>query len=96
MATLMNTKAKGSRNERRSIELLESAGYACTRAAASLGVFDVVGVGPSDVVLLQCKSNEWPRSVEMETLKNFPCPSICKKLIHRWRDGQRLPDVRVV
>jgi hypothetical protein len=35
--SLKNCKAKGSRNERRSIRLLEAAGYACTRAAASLG-----------------------------------------------------------
>jgi Holliday junction resolvase len=40
----MNAKAKGSRNERRSIRLLEAAGYACTRAAASLGAWDIIGV----------------------------------------------------
>ena len=34
----MNTKAKGNRNEHRSIALLEAAGYRCTRAAASLGI----------------------------------------------------------
>jgi len=70
--------------------------YAFTRAAASLGVLDIVGIGPSDVVLVQTKSNEWSRAVEMEAIRNFPCPFICKKLIHRWRDRIRLPDVRVV
>jgi Holliday junction resolvase len=93
---IKNCKAKGSRNERRSIALLEASGYACTRAAASLGIFDIVGIGPSDIVLVQCKSNEWPRSVEMETLKNFACPPGCKKLVHRWRDRVRMPDVRVI
>ena len=34
---LKNRKAKGTRNEHRSIRLLEAAGYACTHAAASLG-----------------------------------------------------------
>jgi len=24
----------------------------------------------------------------------FPAPPLCKKLLHRWRDRQRLPDVR--
>jgi Holliday junction resolvase len=92
----LNAKRKGNRNEHRSIALLEAAGYACTRAAASLGVFDIVGIGPSDVVLVQTKSNDWPRAVEMEAIRNFPCPAICKKLIRRWRDRQRLPDIRIV
>lgn len=32
----VNTKAKGARNEHRSMQLLEAAGYSVTRAAASL------------------------------------------------------------
>ena len=54
----MNTKAKGNRSEYKSIRLLEAAGYACTRAAASLGVWDIIGVGSQDIILLQVKSNE--------------------------------------
>ena len=90
----MNAKCKGSRNEHRSIALLKSVGYCCTRAAASLGVFDIVGIGPTDVVPVQCR--DWPGSVEMETIRNFPCLQLCKKIIHRWRDRARLPDVRTV
>lgn len=90
----MNAKRKGTRNEHRSIALLESAGYQCTRAAASLGAWDIVGIGSTDVVVVQVKSRDWPGSVEMETLKNFACPPNCKKLVHRWRDRQRLPDVK--
>jgi hypothetical protein len=52
--------------------LLEAAGYLYARAAASLGVFDIVGIGPSDVVLVQTKSNEWQRSVEMKAIATFP------------------------
>ena len=92
----MNAKAKGSRNEHRTMKLLEAAGYSCTRAAASLGVWDVVGVGSTDVVLVQVKTRDWPSSVEMETLKNFTAAPGCRKLIHRWRDRQRLPDVKEV
>ena len=90
----MNGKAKGAKNEHRSIRLLESAGYQCTRAAASLGVWDIVGIGSTDVVLVQVKTRDWPGSVEMETLRNFPCPLNCKKLIHRWRNWQTVPDVK--
>lgn len=90
----MSAKAKGTRNEHRSIRLLEAAGYQCTRAAASLGVWDIVGIGSTDIVLVQVKTRDWPGSVEMETLRLFPAPANCRKLVHRWRDRQRLPDMR--
>ena len=90
----MNAKGKGTRNEHRSIRLLESAGYQCTRAAASLGAWDIVGIGSTDVVLVQVKTRDWPGSAEMETLTGFPCPPNCKRIVHRWRDRQKLPDVR--
>lgn len=93
----MNTAAKGSRNERRSIALLETMGYRCTRAAASLGVWDIIGVSSTDVALVQVKTRDWPGTIEMETLKAFPAPRICcRKLVHRWRDYQRLPDVKEI
>lgn len=92
----MNTKKKGTRNEHRSMQLLEAAGYRCTRAAGSLGEWDVIGIGPTDIVLLQSKTRDWPGSVEMEILENFPAPVNCKKLIHRYRDGERLPDVKEI
>ncbi len=92
----MNAKRKGTVREHRSIALLEAAGYRCTRAAASLGAWDIIGIGSTDVVLVQVKSRDWPGRAEMETLKDFPCPPQCKKLVHRWRDWQRWPDVREV
>jgi hypothetical protein len=33
---------------------------------------------------------------EMETLRDFPCPAWCKKLVHRWRDRQRMPNMKEV
>jgi len=92
----MNAKAKGGKNERRTMRLLESSGYAVTRAAASLGVFDVVGISATDFVLVQVKSNRWPDAAEMESIKGFRAPANCRKLAHRWRDRVRLPDVREV
>ena len=90
----MNRKAKGTRNEHRSMAVLESGGYRCTRSAASLGVFDIIGVGSRDVVLCQVKTRDWPGSVETEALREFVAPPSCRKLIHRWRHRQRLPDVK--
>lgn len=92
----MNTKAKGAKNERRTMRLLETAGYRCTRAAASLGAFDVIGIGETDVVLVQVKSNRWPRAEEMAALRRSPSPANARKLIHRWRDGARLPDEKEI
>src|SRR5262249_55596678 len=68
----MNRKAKGSRNEHRSMAILEATGYRCTRAPASLGVFDIVAIGSVDVLLLQVKTRDWPGTVEMESIKMFP------------------------
>lgn len=92
----MKTKAKGTRNEHRSMLLLEATGYRCTRAAASLGAWDIIGIGSTDVVLVQVKTRDWPGTAEMELLMLFPCPPPCKKLVHRWRDRQRVPDVRII
>lgn len=92
----MNAKAKGTRNEHRSIVLLEAGGYRCTRSAASLGEWDIVGISSADMVLVQVKTRDWPGSVEMETLKEFPAPPNCRKLVHRWKDRQRQPDVREI
>jgi hypothetical protein len=76
--------------------LLEAAGYYCTHSGGSLGVFDVVGIGSTDVVLVQVKTRDWPGSVEMEQLKSLPCPPNCRRLIHRGRDPVQMPNVKEV
>lgn len=91
-----NAKRKGTRNEHRSIEILEAAGYRCTRSAASLGEWDIVGIGTTDTVLVQVKTGRWPGSEEMEALTLFPVPPNCRKLVHRWMPRKRLPDVREI
>jgi hypothetical protein len=90
----MNRKRKGTRNEHRSMRMLEAAGYRCTRSGASLGVFDIIGVGSTDVVLVQVKTRDWPGALETEAMREFPAPANARKLMHRWRARQRLPDVR--
>ena len=93
---MIQAKRKGARREHATMRLLEDAGYRCTRAAASLGVFDIIGVGEADVALVQVKSNRWPGNAEMQTLREFKAPPGCRKLVHRWRDRKRVPDVREV
>ena len=92
----MNAKAKGSRNEHPSMAILEASGYGSTRSAASLGEWDIVGVSAGGFILCQFKMRDWPSVEDMEALRGFPCPPNCRRLIHRWRDRVRLPDVREV
>lgn len=92
----MNAKRKGSRNEHRSMEILEKLGYRCSRSAASLGEWDIIGVSAADVVLVQVKTRDWPGREEMERLWAFPAPANCRKIVHRWRERQRTPDIREV
>ena len=92
----MNRKGKGRRNEHRSRAILEAAGYRCTRAAASLGTWDLIGIGTTDFVLVQVKTRDWPGEVEMEEMREFLAPPNARKLVHRWRDRERLPDVKEI
>ena len=92
--SVRNTKKKGARREHDTMALLESLGYRCTRSSASLGEWDVIGIGTTDIVLVQVKTNEWPGSWEMRILEEYRVPPNVRKLVHRWRDGQHLPDVR--
>ena len=90
----MNAKAKGTKNEHRTIRVLEAAGYRCTRSAASLGEWDVIGIGTTDVVLVQVKTGRWPGGLEMAVLREFEAPPNVRKLVHRWMPRKSLPEVQ--
>lgn len=90
----VNTSRKGRRREHQSRALLEAQGYVVIRSAASLGRFDLVAVGPADILLIQVKANRWPSADELAELRAFPTPANCRRLVHRWRDRQASPDVR--
>ena len=93
----MNGKAKGSRAERRAIRILEAAGYVCTKAGGSLGLFDVIAVGPSDVRCVQVKVNEYLSAVEREQLKALPVPANVSRECWRFVDGQpRQPRIEIL
>lgn len=92
----MNRAHKGRRNEYKSRRVFEALNYRVTRAAASLGVFDLIAIGPTDIVLCQVKSNRGLSPADREEVERFPCPPNCRKLIHRWKDYGRLPEVEEV
>jgi hypothetical protein len=74
--------------------MLEADGYRVTRAAGSLGVWDLVAIGAADVILVQVKSNRGPRPEELGLLMAFPVPPGCRKAIHIWRDYARAAEIR--
>ena len=94
----MNAKAKGTRLERKTIKLLQSAGYQCIRSAASFGSFDIVAMNHLGFRCIQVKANNWPRPLEREDLqaaaKNLP-PN-AKVECWRWNDHARAPLIRLL
>jgi hypothetical protein len=61
--------------------------------AGSHGLFDLIGISVTDIVLVQVKSRDWPSCAEREAITAFSAPWPCRKLIYRYRDGQRQPDI---
>jgi len=92
----MNAKRKGNRNEHRAIRILESAGYSCTRAAASLGVFDVIAIGRQGVRPVQLKSNRDASPLEREQITLFETPPGCSKEIWIFHDYSRESVIREI
>lgn len=92
----MNRKAKGNRNEYKTMRLLENVGYTCFRMAASKGIFDVIAVCETEILLIQIKSNRMPSRAELETIKNFVCPLAARKLIHVWQDRNPIPIIKEI
>ncbi|HLI30797.1 MAG TPA: hypothetical protein VKV79_06840 [Terriglobia bacterium] len=84
-----------NRNVRRSLGLLECSGYQCLRLFRSDG-WSLIGIAGADVLLVKVTGENWPAPEERETLQAFPCPPNCRKLVHRWRKGARLPDVLIL
>jgi predicted RNA binding protein YcfA (HicA-like mRNA interferase family) len=89
----MSRYRKGWRNEKRTIKLLEAAGFECIRSAGSRGVFDVVGISSRAIVLVQVKSNNPPSPATLETIREFPAPDNAHKLVHVWNNYSKMPEV---
>jgi len=92
----MNAGAKGYRNERKTIAHFEALGYECVRSGGSKGVFDLVCISSTDIVLAQVKSNRNVGPDEREAMRQFPAPPNARKLCVRWDDRKRQPRVTEV
>jgi Holliday junction resolvase len=98
---LKNAKAKGSQREHKTIKLLEQKGYACTRAAGSLGDWDIVAIPKKSEIwllsdhkvrLVQVKSNKISGK-ERNKLKSLEYNCEVSKEIWLWKDYKRKPEI---
>lgn len=88
---LKNAKAKGTRAELRAVRILERAGYNCTKAGGSLGMFDVIGIGAQDIRCLQVKAGgEYCSKVERELMRECARPP--NMSVEIWRFPDRCKD----
>ena len=94
----MKTKRKGNKQEYKSIKLLEATGHLCTRAAASLGVFDIIALHKTGVRCIQVKSNVWPSPAERESMAATRCniPDNATIECWRWDDYKRNPMIKMI
>jgi Holliday junction resolvase len=91
------SKAKGSRAELRCIRILEAAGYCCTKAGGSLGVFDVIALGPKDVRAIQVKAGTARLSgLEREAIGQLVLAANVSREYWRFPDYCRAPLIEVL
>lgn len=94
----MNAKAKGTRIERKCIQLLELVGYSCVRSAASLGAFDIIATNRLGIRCIQVKANDWPRPAEREDMAQaaMNLPGNASVECWRWNDGAKGPIIKTL
>jgi hypothetical protein len=77
---------------------LRSGRYCCIKAGGSLGPFDVIAVGHSDIRLIQVKAGQrpWLSPLEREAIELVAVPRNATKELWRFRDYARTPDIEVL
>ena len=79
------------------MRILEAAGYHVTRAAGSLGMFDVVAINSQGMRLIQVKTNRDASPVERETIALFDgLPANATKEVWIFRDYAREPLIKTI
>ena len=79
------------------MRILEAAGYVCIRASASLGLFDVVAVGPVDVRLVQVKAGGvYLSGVERAQIAALVVPANVTRECWRFPNRCKAPAIEVL
>jgi hypothetical protein len=66
-----------------------------TRAAGSLGEWDLIGMDTSGMLLVQVKTDRLPSPAERRGMEDFPAPDVAVNTIHVWKPLARKPRVLV-
>lgn len=92
---MKNPKQKGSRQERKAKQILQQAGYLVTKAAGSLGLFDLIAENQNGIRHVQVKSNRIPDPCERKTMINMKAQLPANSTIEYWvfYDGQSEPRI---
>lgn len=94
---MINGKRKGARAEHKAMRILETAGYTCVRAAASLGPIDVIAFGPTGIRCLQVKSGqEYCSQLERERIRALVLPTNATREVWRFPDRCKEPSIEVL
>lgn len=87
----------GREREYRTMRLLEAIGYACTRAASSKGMWDVIAIRAQDIRLVQVKAGvAGPTRHDREAIREVVVPAMCSKEIWWWKARAAEPLVEVL
>jgi len=89
-------KRKGARGEYKARRRLESMGYTVIKAGGSLGCFDLIALGPVDVLAVQVKCNGYVSLLERTAMRAAVLPPNAHREIWRWLDYKRTPLVERV
>lgn len=96
---LKHPQAKGNRNEKRAQTALEKRGFLVERPRRSKwkrvdfwGLYDLIALSPTEMLLVQVKSNRCPKKVR-EAIRDFPCPPFVQKQIWVYKDRQKEPEL---
>ncbi|HYF56606.1 MAG TPA: hypothetical protein VEA41_20300 [Salinarimonas sp.] len=78
------------------MQILEAAGYSCTRAAASLGLFDIIALNARQIRLIQVKTNRNAPPAEREAMELFDAPPNATKEIWIFHDYKKIPVISLL
>jgi len=98
----MTNYKSGYNIERKAIEELRNSGYYTVRSGGSKGIWDIVGIGPENFILIQAKKMKVKKGSfigvtkeEIDVLRKFKVPHNCKKYIWLWRNREGWDKIRV-
>ncbi len=92
----MSTR-KGAYYERRARQILEAAGFAVTRSGGSLGIFDLIALGPHSVRCIQVKGGDRPylSPAERERIQSVQVPPNVSRELWRFFKKKQEPVIEI-